>query len=185
MQEQRLQATGDEWVKELLAEINSLQDASEKIEALLELTSEMLPSGLEVLQQALDSAHTLSDQYYREAFLQALDSALKIESETYKTKALSGPLLHLPPDQPHLIQELLNCSYEVVLSGIAPHLPPETFTLRDLTHEIFNLIRSFSFVGEIGEDPEDYRQSGLANSAAEPRNPDIQPEPGHQTTTER
>ncbi|MGQ9872865.1 hypothetical protein [Leptodesmis sp.] len=29
-----------------------------------------------------------------------------------------------------------------------------------MSHEIFNLIRSFSFVGEIGEDPEDYRISG-------------------------
>ncbi|MGK7872048.1 MAG: hypothetical protein AB4426_01650 [Xenococcaceae cyanobacterium] len=29
-----------------------------------------------------------------------------------------------------------------------------------MTHEIFNLIRSFSFVGEIGEEPEDYRFSG-------------------------
>jgi len=28
-----------------------------------------------------------------------------------------------------------------------------------MTHEIFNLIRSFSFVGEIGEDPEDDRIS--------------------------
>jgi hypothetical protein len=37
-------------------------------------------------------------------------------------------------------------------------LPP-TLTLNDLGHDIFNLIRSFSFVGEIGEDPEDYRLS--------------------------
>ena len=36
---------------------------------------------------------------------------------------------------------------------------PLTLTLEDMTHEIFNLIRSFSFVGEIGEDPEDYRVS--------------------------
>lgn len=35
-------------------------------------------------------------------------------------------------------------------------LPP-TLTLEAMTHEIFNLIRSFSFVGEIGEDPDDYR----------------------------
>ncbi|PSN81044.1 hypothetical protein C8B47_03500 [filamentous cyanobacterium CCP4] len=37
-------------------------------------------------------------------------------------------------------------------------LPP-TLTLEAMTHEIFNLIRSFSFVGEIGEDPDDYRFS--------------------------
>jgi predicted KAP-like P-loop ATPase len=37
-------------------------------------------------------------------------------------------------------------------------LPPN-LTLQDMTHDIFNLIRSFSFVGEIGEDPEDYRYS--------------------------
>lgn len=34
---------------------------------------------------------------------------------------------------------------------------PKALTLHDMTHEIFNLIRSFSFVGEIGECPEDYR----------------------------
>jgi|GEM_PF-1942473 len=36
---------------------------------------------------------------------------------------------------------------------------PFPLTLDDMTHEIFNLIRSFSFVGEIGEDPEDDRIS--------------------------
>jgi hypothetical protein len=30
-----------------------------------------------------------------------------------------------------------------------------------MTPEIFNLIRSFSFVGDIGEDPDDYRYGGL------------------------
>lgn len=38
-----------------------------------------------------------------------------------------------------------------------------------MTHEIFNLIRSFSFVGEIGEDPEDYRGNGQPNNGSHPR----------------
>jgi hypothetical protein len=40
--------------------------------------------------------------------------------------------------------------YDALYSNILP----ASLTLRDLTHKIFNLIRSFSFVGEIGEAPE-------------------------------
>jgi len=42
-------------------------------------------------------------------------------------------------------------------------LPPQ-LTLENMTHEIFNLIRSFSFVGEIGEDPEDYHINPAAKA---------------------
>ena len=41
--------------------------------------------------------------------------------------------------------------------ALQTNILPTTLTLNDLSHEIFNLIRSFSFVGEIGEDPDDYR----------------------------
>jgi len=43
--------------------------------------------------------------------------------------------------------------------ALQTNILPTALTLVDMTHEIFNLIRSFSFVGEIGEDPEDYRIS--------------------------
>ena len=36
---------------------------------------------------------------------------------------------------------------------------PQTLTLKEMGQEFFNLIRSFSFVGEIGEDLEYYKQS--------------------------
>lgn len=42
---------------------------------------------------------------------------------------------------------------------------PRNLALDDMTHEIFNLIRSFSFVGEIGEDPEDYRINETKNGS--------------------
>jgi predicted KAP-like P-loop ATPase len=67
----------------------------------------------------------------------------------------------LPECDQYLQREFAKLYHDAIETNI---LPPETFTLRDLTHEIFNLIRSFSFVGEIGEDPEDYRQSGLVNT---------------------
>ena len=44
--------------------------------------------------------------------------------------------------------------------ALPTNILPPTLTLADMTHEIFNLIRSFSFVGEIGQDPEDYGDAG-------------------------
>jgi hypothetical protein len=66
----------------------------------------------------------------------------------------------LPESDQYLRREFEKLKYDTLQTNI---LPP-AFTLNDLGHEIFNLIRSFSFVGEIGEDPEDYRQSTLVSS---------------------
>ncbi len=57
------------WVGKRLTEIEGIKDASERVEALVSLAAEMLPSRAEVLQQALDAA-------------------LAIESESDKVKAL-------------------------------------------------------------------------------------------------
>lgn len=65
----------------------------------------------------------------------------------------------LPDSDRYLQLELDKLQHDALQTNI---LPP-TLTLNDLSHEIFNLIRSFSFVGEIGEDPEDYRFSGPSN----------------------
>ena len=67
----------------------------------------------------------------------------------------------LPDCDQYLQREFAKLYHDALETTI---LPPETFTLQDLGHEIFNLIRSFSFVGEIGEDPEDYRNSGLVSA---------------------
>jgi len=61
----------------------------------------------------------------------------------------------LPEGDRYLQREFEKLTHDALQTNI---LPP-TLTLEDMTHEIFNLIRSFSFVGEIGEDPEDYRIS--------------------------
>ncbi|MBE9183064.1 hypothetical protein IQ268_31505 [Oculatella sp. LEGE 06141] len=52
----------------------------------------------------------------------------------------------------YLQRELDKLKHDTLQTAILP----SALTLEDMTHEIFNLIRSFSFVSEIGEDPEDY-----------------------------
>ena len=41
--------------------------------------------------------------------------------------------------------------------SLQTNLLPQSLTLQEMGHEIFNLIRSFSFVGEISESAEDYQ----------------------------
>ena len=62
----------------------------------------------------------------------------------------------LPEGDRYLQREFDKLKHDALQTSILP----SALTLDDMTHEIFNLIRSFSFVGEIGEDPEDYRFSG-------------------------
>jgi hypothetical protein len=59
----------------------------------------------------------------------------------------------------YLQRELDKLKHDALQTEILPR-NPRNLTLEDMTHEIFNLIRSFSFVGEIGEDPEDYHLNG-------------------------
>jgi hypothetical protein len=67
MPEQQLKATGNEWVDEQLAEIAAgIQDPKEKIETLLNLAAEMLPSQTEVLQQAREAANADINQVHVE-----------------------------------------------------------------------------------------------------------------------
>ena len=77
----------------------------------------------------------------------------------------------LPEGDRYLQREFDKLKHDALQTSILP----SALTLDDMTHEIFNLIRSFSFVGEIGEDPEDYRfsgpeingQSGVSTKSAE------------------
>ncbi|UIE37431.1 P-loop NTPase fold protein [Leptodesmis sichuanensis] len=62
----------------------------------------------------------------------------------------------LPEGDRYLQREFEKLQHDALQTEILPR----NLTLHDMSHEIFNLIRSFSFVGEIGEDPEDYRISG-------------------------
>ncbi len=66
----------------------------------------------------------------------------------------------LPESDQYLEREFEKLQHDALYTNI---LPPN-LTLQDMKHEIFNLIRSFSFVGDIGEDPDDYRQSGLIDN---------------------
>ena len=96
---------------------------------------------------------------------QRLDQA-KAKRRGIPVDQLERPSLHLEtplrdffehyqlPDSDRYLQlELDKLQYDALQTNILR----TTLTLNDLSHEIFNLIRSFSFVGEIGEDPDDYR----------------------------
>ncbi|NEQ53373.1 MAG: hypothetical protein F6K11_25105, partial [Leptolyngbya sp. SIO3F4] len=60
----------------------------------------------------------------------------------------------LPDSDQYLQREFEKLQHDALYTPILPDI-----TLDTMGHSIFNLIRSFSFVGEIGEDPEDYRFS--------------------------
>jgi predicted KAP-like P-loop ATPase len=82
--------------------------------------------------------------------------------KTLQTLHLRSPLrdffhhYQLPEGDRYLQRELEKLTHDALQTAI---LPP-ALTLEDMTHEIFNLIRSFSFVGEIGENPEDHHIIG-------------------------
>jgi hypothetical protein len=46
---------------------------------------------------------------------------------------------------------------------------PSALNLKDITHKIFKLIRSFPFIGEIDADPEDYRFSDPSTNQKSPK----------------
>jgi polyhydroxyalkanoate synthesis regulator phasin len=76
---------------------------------------------------------------------------------TQKTPKAQSPLrdffdhYQLSNDDQYLKREFEKLKHDVLQTDI---LPPN-LSLEDLTHEVFNLIRSFSFVGEISENPEE------------------------------
>ncbi|MEM9450402.1 MAG: P-loop NTPase fold protein [Cyanobacteria bacterium P01_E01_bin.6] len=63
----------------------------------------------------------------------------------------------LPITDHYLQREFDKLRHDALETAI---LPP--ITLTDMSHEIFNLVRSFSFVGEVGEDPDDHLVSESA-----------------------
>jgi len=84
---------------------------------------------------------------------------IEISQLKLKTLHLDTPLkdffIHcqLSTHDQYLGLELSKLQHDALRTDILPR----TLTLKDISHEIFNLIRSFSFVGEIGEDPNDYQ----------------------------
>jgi|GEM_PF-1943564 len=94
-------------VSERLAEIDQIADASEKVKALVELASQLLPSGSEVLQQALSAALAIDDESDRanalaaiapqlppterlQVWEQALSAARSIQDESSRARALAA-----------------------------------------------------------------------------------------------
>ena len=137
-------------VSERLAEIDQIADASKKVEALVELASQLLPSGSEVLEQALSAALAIQSESDRANALaaiapqlpeterikvleQALSAALAIQDDRFgsRAKALAAIAPQLPTTEPQLLAQALSAAQSIqneayrapVLAAIAPQLP--------------------------------------------------------------
>ena len=90
---------------------------------------------------------------------------LTVEQLEPKALYLQSPLkdffehYSLPTSDQYLQLEFDKLQHDALQTNILPSI-----TLEAMTPEIFNLIRSFSFVGDIGEDSDDYRYGGLAQT---------------------
>jgi predicted KAP-like P-loop ATPase len=120
-----------------------------------------------LMRGIFEDIQTCYEEQRNVANAQRLDQA-KAKRRGIPVDQLERPSLHLEtplrdfvehyqlPDSDRYLQlELDKLQHDALQTNILP----TTLTLNDLSHEIFNLIRSFSFVGEIGEDPDDYRFS--------------------------
>jgi hypothetical protein len=90
---------------------------------------------------------------------------LTVEQLEPKALYLQSPLkdffehYSLPTSDQYLQIEFDKLQHDALQTNILPAI-----TLEAMTPEIFNLIRSFSFVGDIGEDSDDYRYGRLAQT---------------------
>ncbi|MCY6492803.1 P-loop NTPase fold protein [Leptolyngbya sp. GGD] len=148
-EEKMAEVSSQPWVDERLAEINRITDSLEKIEALVELASELLPSPLDVLQQALLVAQSLEDSsdkaqaisaiapqlpefQQKEVLQQALTMAQSLEDSSDKAQAISAIAPQLPESQQkEVLQQALTMAQSLensfdkaqAISAIAPQLP--------------------------------------------------------------
>ncbi|MEL6223442.1 MAG: P-loop NTPase fold protein [Cyanobacteria bacterium J06627_8] len=120
----------------------------------------------DLMRSIFDDIETCFEEYRTEEKAKTIDEA-KAKRQNISIKFLNRRTLHrdsslreffedyqlLERDE-YRQRELDQLMHDTLHTTILPDI-----TLQDMTHQIFNLIRSFSFVGEIGEDPEDYRVS--------------------------
>ncbi len=149
----------ESWVAERLTEIKGIKDASERVEALVSLAAEMLPSRAEVLQLALEAANSIGDEGDKAEALSALAPRLP-ESEQHevlqlalkaansleegsKAEALSALAPQLPESATDLLQLALDSANSLgdegdkaeALSALAPRLPESATDLLQLALE--------------------------------------------------
>ena len=147
-EEKTMRVSSQTWVDNRLERINRITNAIDRFNALVELTSELLPSPLDVLQQALMAAQAIEEPYFKadalsaiaprlpesqqQAILQqALTTAQAIEEPYFKADALSAIAPRLPESATDLIQQALTAAQAIedssgkadALSAIAPRLP--------------------------------------------------------------
>ena len=118
------------------------------------------------VQQAILALLALSGRYPQlmRGIFNNIQNCFEEQRTKEKAKARKNPfhlelflkdffkLYNLPIEERHLNEELDKLKYDAVETNILP----ERITLNQLSQEIFNLIRSFSFVGDIGQDPVGY-----------------------------
>ncbi|PZV03174.1 MAG: hypothetical protein DCF32_14305 [Leptolyngbya sp.] len=122
-----------------------------------------------LMRGIFEAIETCFEEQRNKAAAKAIDARAKAKANSqangykveYPTLHLQSPLraffenYQLPDCDRYLQLEFDKLHHDALQTDILP----STLTLETMTHEIFNLIRSFSFVGKIGEDPEDYRFS--------------------------
>ncbi len=134
----------------------AIQNESDRARALEEIAPRLPESEPQLVQQALGSAQEIQI----ETCFEEQHTPEKAET-TSQTLHMRSPLrdffqqYRLSEGDRYLQRDFEKLKHDALQTSILP----AALTLDGMTHEIFNLIRSFSFVGEIGEDPEDYRIS--------------------------
>ncbi len=141
----------ESWVDERLTEIKGIKDPLKRVEALVSLAAEMLPSRAEVLEQALEAANSLQNEGLKAqaltaiapqlkesdrltALKQALDAAQAIEDESSRARALGAIAPQLRESTPELLKQALESAQALpseydraqVLGAIAPQLREST-----------------------------------------------------------
>ncbi len=125
----------------------------------------------DLMRGIFDEIETCFEEQRTEAKAKSIDEA-KAKRRRINVSEVKSPSLHktsplkdffenyqLPDSDRYLQRELDQLMHDAIHTTILPDL-----TLEDMSHPIFNLIRSFSFVGEIGEDSEGDRVSGPAEN---------------------
>ena len=148
-------------LKQALSAASAIQDEKSRSNALAVIAPQLPETELQLLEQVLTAAKEVQgEEYCANALAAIVPYLLPTESQLLEqaltvAKSFQDEYYRLPEGDRYLQREFDKLSHDALQTEILPR----TLTLEEMTHEIFNLIRSFSFVGEISEDPEDYRIS--------------------------
>jgi len=111
------------------------------------------------VQQAILALLVLSGRYTDliRGVLATIDSCYEENRELHQPLRQFFKDYCLPAEDSYLRREFDRFKHD----ALETNLIPVDLTLEDISHDTFNLVRSFSFVGDIGYAPEDFKAAGL------------------------